>query len=260
MQLVYIGNTLINDVMLGSQRMDDAFTYNIPIIQNPVTGGLVMELNSQANSYPGTGNTWFDVSGNGYNFKLTGSATFTRNNGWDLNGVDQYFWATSSLGSQLSGIVPNSLTIFVDQFKDDNTTEGALFCGWQDSGSLYKFITEINADETVETAIKAGGIQGGNSTGTIATGTREVIGLLLSGSVSVFGLQYRINNDVLLAGSTTITGSWTTDNPPYTIGARLNAPTQSINHYNGKIKAVLLYNRALSPSERTSVYNYLLSI
>jgi len=26
MQTVYIGNTLVNDVMLGSQRMDDVFT------------------------------------------------------------------------------------------------------------------------------------------------------------------------------------------------------------------------------------------
>jgi hypothetical protein len=255
MQTVYIGDILINDVMLGSQRMDDVLTYNKQIVQNPVTGGLVLELNSQYNSYPLTGDTWFDVSGNGYNFKMTGSATFTPANGFDFNGVNQYFWATSSLGTQLTGDVFNSLTIFVDQYKDDNTSEGALFCGWQDSGSVFKFLTEVNANETIETAIKAAGVQGGDSTGTIATGTREIIGLLCSGST-----QYRLNNNVILSGSSVVTGNWTTDNPPYTIGARLNAPTQSTNHYNGKIKAVLLYKRALTPSERTSVYNYLLSI
>lgn len=246
---------MINDIMLGAQRMDDAFTYNKTIVQNPVTGGLVLELNSQYNSYPLSGDTWYDVSGNGYNFKMTGSATFTQANGFDLNGVNQYFWATSSLGTQLTGPVTSSLTIFIDQYKDDNTNEGALFCGWQDSGSLYKFLTEVNSNETIESAIKAAGIQGGDSTGVIQTQTREIIGLLCSGSN-----QFRLNNNVILSGSTSITGNWAVDNPPFTIGARLNAPTQSINHYNGKIKAVLMYKRALSPSERTSVYNYLLSI
>ena len=28
MQTVYLGNTLINDVMLGSQRMDDVISFN----------------------------------------------------------------------------------------------------------------------------------------------------------------------------------------------------------------------------------------
>ena len=28
MQIVYLGNTLINDVMLGSQRMDDVISFN----------------------------------------------------------------------------------------------------------------------------------------------------------------------------------------------------------------------------------------
>ena len=41
MQTVYIGNTLINDVMLGSQRMDDVFTpdENVVIEDLVVAGG-----------------------------------------------------------------------------------------------------------------------------------------------------------------------------------------------------------------------------
>jgi hypothetical protein len=44
----------------------------------PVRNGLVMELDAgQRSSYPGTGNTWYDLSGNGYNYILTNGPTFS---------------------------------------------------------------------------------------------------------------------------------------------------------------------------------------
>lgn len=44
----------------------------------PVRNGLVMELDAgQRSSYPGTGNTWYDLSGNGYNYTLTNGPTFS---------------------------------------------------------------------------------------------------------------------------------------------------------------------------------------
>jgi hypothetical protein len=223
---------------------------------NPVTTGLVLELNNKASSYPGSGNTWYDVSGNGYNFNQSGSATFTTTDGWDLNGSSQYLWMTSSFGTQFTGDVTSSITIFVDCFKDLTTGEGALMCGWNDSGTQYKFLTEVNNTRTIESAInRTGGVAGGDSTGTVTTGTREIIGMSVSGSV-----MYRYNNDVQLAGTTTgVTGTWSAHNPAFTIGARLNGTTP-INYFNGKIKAVLVYKRALSSTERTSVYNYLLSL
>lgn len=42
-----------------------------------VTNGLVLYLDAANNrSYPGSGNTWFDLSGNGYNFTLSSSSAF----------------------------------------------------------------------------------------------------------------------------------------------------------------------------------------
>lgn len=221
---------------------------------NPVKTGLVLELNVTPDSYPGTGDTWFDLSGNGYNFKQTGSATFTTAQGWDLNGTSQYLWLTSSLGTQWTGNITSSITVFIDQFKDLTTGDGALFCGWDDSGAKYKVITEVNNNRTIETAVSTTGPIGGDSTGTIATGTREIIMLTVSASV-----QYRFSNNVQLAGTVATTGTWTAMNPAFTIGARLNGASV-INYYNGKIKAVVAYKRALTVNERTDVYNYLLSL
>jgi len=45
---------------------------------NVSTEGLMLALDAtNSRSYPGTGNTWYDVSGNNYNFTLNNSPSFT---------------------------------------------------------------------------------------------------------------------------------------------------------------------------------------
>jgi hypothetical protein len=47
---------------------------------NIVTSGLVLSLDAaNVKSYPGSGTTWRDLSGNGYNFAGTGSFSFSNN-------------------------------------------------------------------------------------------------------------------------------------------------------------------------------------
>jgi hypothetical protein len=58
-----------------------------------VMNGLVLALDAgNTKSYPGSGTTWTDLSGNGYNMTLTGSPTFSSSNGGVLqfNGSTQY--------------------------------------------------------------------------------------------------------------------------------------------------------------------------
>lgn len=46
-----------------------------------ITDGLILSLDAaDINSYPGSGTTWYDVSGNNYNFTLNGSYSWTTNN------------------------------------------------------------------------------------------------------------------------------------------------------------------------------------
>ena len=230
----------------------------IPAPSNPVTSGLVLELNTKTSSYPGSGNVWYDESGNGYDFTLTGSATFTQADGWDLNGSTDYFWLDSSSGfnNEFSGTTNNGITVFVDHYKDNTTGEGVLLASWYGSTLQLKFLLEVNSDRTIESAIRrdTGAIRGGNSTGTISTQTREITGFFIDAA----GTQTRFNNNSNLAGTTASSGNWTTQNPETTIGARENSGY--LNFYDGKIKAVLAYNRGLSSTERTDVYNYLLSL
>ena len=51
-----------------------------------VTDGLVLAINAaDKNSYPGSGTTWTDISGNGRNNTLNGTVTLSQDNGGILS-------------------------------------------------------------------------------------------------------------------------------------------------------------------------------
>jgi hypothetical protein len=81
MHTVYLGNTLINDVMLGAQRMDDVILKapSASIELPPVTSGLVLYLDStQPASYPGEGLSWYNlVAGQPITGSLQANVSFT---------------------------------------------------------------------------------------------------------------------------------------------------------------------------------------
>jgi hypothetical protein len=63
-----------------------------------VTNGLVLALDAaDKNSYPGSGTTWRDMSGNNSNSTLTNSPTFNSANGGSIvfDGVDDYTTTTA---------------------------------------------------------------------------------------------------------------------------------------------------------------------
>ncbi len=60
---------------------------------NIITNGLILELDAaNRKSYPGSGTTWTDLSGNGNTGTLTNGPTFSSANGGSIvfDGVDDY--------------------------------------------------------------------------------------------------------------------------------------------------------------------------
>ena len=107
MQTIYIGNTLINDVMLGSQRMDDVLTKgNIPK-QIPLDGLMAYYDATIASSYNGSGTTWFDISGNGRNLVPISGSTFPT---WDAGDKEFDFNGTSNALAITPAFVTSSIT------------------------------------------------------------------------------------------------------------------------------------------------------
>jgi hypothetical protein len=69
-----------------------------------VTDGLVLSLDAgDRNSYPGTGTTWFDLSGNNNNAALVNGPTFNSANGGNItnDGIDDYIGGpTMNVGTE----------------------------------------------------------------------------------------------------------------------------------------------------------------
>jgi len=92
------------------------------IVNNPFTvpSGLVLNLDAgNTASYPGTGTTWFDLSGNNNNGTLTNGPTYSSANGGSIvfDGTDDYILITQTLST------PFTITGFVrytDQAKRMN--------------------------------------------------------------------------------------------------------------------------------------------
>jgi len=70
-----------------------------------VTNGLVLCLDAgNPKSYPGSGSSWVDVTGNGYNATLINSPTYDSNVGFiSFNGTNQY--ATHNVPTISSGAI-----------------------------------------------------------------------------------------------------------------------------------------------------------
>ena len=93
-----------------------------------ITDGLVLALDGKnPKSYPGSGNTWYDLSGNGYDAVKSGNATYNSNGWWEFrnentDGDYEYFTVTMN-----EGVLKAATT----------TGTWSLETWWRDMGSAY---------------------------------------------------------------------------------------------------------------------------
>jgi hypothetical protein len=207
-----------------------------------VTNGLVLALNAaDKNSYPGSGTTWTDMSGNGNNGTLTNSPTLSSANGGAivLDGVDDYV--------DLGANKVNSSFTFSTWAKPTSTagTQLILAQGNSENGSyqylafrsnLIQFSTdgsitfaESNTSPSANTWYSIVGVY--NSA--ISNKNTLYVNSVLQSTFSTSSANF-LGNLTMIGRSTFGAGSaW----------------------FNGNIASVQIYNRALSASEIAQNYN-----
>ena len=114
-----------------------------------VTDGLVLCLDAASKrSYPGTGATWYDISGNGNHFNLYNTPTFDSDNGGSIsfNGTDEYARSTNTIDLSHDGSymveaickVSNSQPSFLWELSANwNTNSGGCGLVLHNTGSGY---------------------------------------------------------------------------------------------------------------------------
>ena len=220
-----------------------------------VTDGLVLALDAaDINSYPGSGTTWYDLSGNGNNGTLTNGPTYSSNS-IVLDGTNDYIYTSSA--NTLGNLSNHTFEIwFKTQGLGTSQTEGGLVC------PDYGMISTIDANGKVRYSIY--------STDNGAPGSGGAyLGYITATGISVFDNEWhhvictcQLNDslyiyiDGILQTSGGSIGSWSGS----TIWSSMTTfigrnPNNTPYNFYGNIASTKIYTKYFTASEVLQNYN-----
>jgi hypothetical protein len=216
-----------------------------------VTDGLVLNLDAaDKTSYPGSGTTWTDLSGYGYNGSLVNSPTYiTQSGSLDFDGTDQYSGHDVDLGDDLGNNYDGSLSVSI-WFKADVTNgEDGLFSIDGFRGSVGEFDIILKSD-TIQWTLNAAGwnrtvaftdkISWHHLVCIYDTSGEAGSKMYLDGvAVGATGGSFPADSDMDFESLVTTIGAW----------------KSSSFSFNGQISIVIVYARALTASEVLQNFN-----
>ena len=218
-----------------------------------VTDGLVLCLDAaDRNSYPGTGSTWYDLSGNGYHGTING-ATLS-DNAFNFDGTNDYIELTTTSSLNFGA---DNFTMFVWALNNppSSTHYSVLLTkktGFAVSGGfiLYSppqgdiYPARFYIDNQPQTTSPFYGTSDTNDVWKHFCITRN-------------GSSFYIYVNSSLERTATLTGA-DMDNTTHTIkiGVRHNTSTDALEqYYTGTISSVLIYDKYFSADEISQNYN-----
>ena len=225
-----------------------AIFYNSRII----TENLVLCLDAaNTKSYPGSGTTWTDLSGNGNTGTLTNGPTYSSSNGGSLvfDGTNDYVNLTKT--SQLN-FGTNDFTIQTFCNLTSKTTNypcifgnyssysaGAIYVGFDHDAAPTKYTIWVN----------------GQGSPTLTSSTNVIYGSWTQLTVvRSSGVGYFYINNSLNGTPASMSASLNGDGSLLSIGRALDATN---THMTGYISNFRIYNRALSAAEVSQNFNAL---
>jgi hypothetical protein len=238
-----------------------------PNVIFPVTSGLILQLDAgDTASYPGTGTTWTDLSGNGYNFTVQSGSWVSAGAASYFNFSGSFCCAKRVVGGALTNVpssTTNTLMVFSSILNSTST--------WRTLVRAQSGVT--NADHQIITNTGSNNIGYYNNGGGTPTGYIDSTYAVTSitNYTTVFNcLHFKFgqsspywtmgwNNNF---GVATITSAGAINDAGIaSIGGYHNdsaAVTSSANasQYWGNIALVLYYNRTLTNAEITQNFNF----
>jgi hypothetical protein len=213
------------------------------IAYNPrtITDGLVLCLDAaNSKSYPGSGTTWTDLSGNGNNGTLTNGPTFD-----DANSGSIVFDGTNDFVSIVHNSNQNPSNLTINSWVSISSAKISNILG---KGANSGYRLRISSNFSVVFFDRGATNILGTSAGLISPNTWYNI--VATGSES--GLQIYINGSLIVSNSTVFGGNVSTQN--LAIGAE-GVNIDFNESFIGSIASVSLYNRVLTASEIQQNYN-----
>lgn len=215
---------------------------------NYVTNGLQVNLFTA----PTSGTTWTDISGNGRNATLQGSATYVSTSGGGIKLPNTDYNGTSYISVPYN-IASNTVTVeIVASF--NNSSHWATIWGNESYNSNYGYFAYMGS----ATSMYWGKPSGGTSATITASSSIRHWTFVINGTSQLLYL-----NGSQLGTTATVVAQTSFANSEFLFGARhTNAgtgATDKLNNSNSSLQPVFyqmrIYNRALSASEVTQNYD-----
>lgn len=199
-----------------------------------ITNGLVMHLDADVvESYPGSGTKWYDLSNNNNNGTFNGGVTYTTNGGYgviQLNGTGNYVSIPSL------NLSSGNFTVIGATRYSAGDGRGRILSALNNNWLLGHW------SNSVLNYYSAGWVSGVGAGGS-DTNWRMYAG---TGNPSSGVYSMYVNGSLSLSG-----GGGSAGPNGMSIGAHLGGSEYS----NGQVSFVLAYNRILSASEITRIYD-----
>jgi len=225
--------------------------------------GLVLYLDAaNPTSYPGSGTTWFDLSGNGYNATLINSPTFSGNSFLFEQSTNTYAQLTGSTINKQFG--SNEITVF-STINHVTTTIKPSICAFGNvDGTSYNYGffaagTRFLPRYQIFWSSGSSWRVGTNSTWTnsIWYGFAHTIsGTTLNMYYNQQQAAYVANGTNGSGGGGSPTGPITTFAPTANGALRIGNANGGDEYTRGNMGALLIYKRVLNAGELNQVFNY----
>ena len=225
-----------------------------------VRDGLVLALDAaDRNSYPGSGTTVFDLSGDGYNGTLVNGMTFDTEAGGCFVGDGTNDNITYAATAESKGTLTNSITYecwvkrtgtSADTLPRLMSTDASDYCtlylGSSGAGDL-RWIINIGGSSRLITY----------DSGLVLNEWTHVVGTAeYDGSSTFSQILYVNGTSVASTINGSATGNWGDGTSrAFAIFANVEATVQNNNCLNGKLGPARVYNKFLTASEVLQNYN-----
>jgi len=215
--------------------------------QKIVTNGLVLHLDAaQLRSYPGTGNTWFDISGNGRNYTFGSGISWNSAGYFNCNGTGVFTGpASNTFGFS------TTVEHYIEAFVQVTSATGNIFFDWQattvnDSRAIFSHFYYNNGRTYYDVAGCCNADQRIDYPNDSAwtTGIRQIAYRTRKDATPNRQIFKNTVSQVDSGANSTATVTWN------------NTTNARIAHlWNGRLYTFMVYNRALSDAERIQNYD-----
>lgn len=215
-----------------------------------VRNGLVLHLDSaNSRSYPGSGTTWTDLSGNNNNATLMNTPTYnSSNNGYfTFNGTTQYATVADSASLQISSQITLQSFFYISTY--------AIWAGLIGRNDNLKSVYGLNCSPTTQ-RLRFNYNNASPWTNNVESTSTISAGQWIYGAATYDGINVKIYLNGVLDKTQNI-GSVTFDTTAgFPIDIAYDNPGAD-EYLNGRIAVTSIYNRALSDAEILKNYNAL---